>query len=218
MRRTLLMVILTVLMAVPTMGQSTFGQIRKDRLFKVDPMSGLFKEIRVVVENRFKGDLWWFVSPHGYHQNWIPKTNERWGRPEHPQKYYGIGLRGGARNYFSKKSPMGLFLQAQAAYRRMWVNNLDEGLSVVSRNKFNMWGLGATVGWQNLYGAKDNIAYGFLAGLEYFRGFGKNYNQDDIVQNWYEFPFPWKPDFLDGFRLYLGIELGFAFKQKNLHW
>ena len=218
MKRTVLLVLIGFMISSSAWGQSTFGQIRKDRLFKVDPLSGLFKEIRVVVENRLKGELWWFVSPHGYHHNWIPKTNDRLGRPDNAQKYYGIGLRGGARNYLSGKSPMGLYFQAQAAYRRMWVNQLDENLSLATRDKFNMWGIGATVGWQNLYGAKDNIAYGALIGLEYFRGFGPNYDSDRYVQNWYEFPFSWKPDFLDGFRLYLGIEIGFAFKQKNLHW
>ncbi len=218
MKRTALLVILALMLSMPTFGQATFGQIKKDRLFKVDPVSGLFKEIRVIVENRFKGEIWWFLSPHGYHHNWIPKSNDRLGRPDHPQKYYGIGLRGGAKKYFSGNSPRGPFLQAQAAYRRMWVNQYNEGLSFLNRDKFNMWGLGATIGWQNLYGAKDNIVYGGLIGLEYFRGFGQNYVQDSIVQNWYEFPFSWKPDFLDGFRLYIGIELGFAFKQKRLHW
>ena len=218
MKRIVLLVMLALVFSLPAAGQTTFGKIRKDRLFKVDPVSGLFKEIRVVVENRLKGELWWFLSPHGYHHNWIPKNNDRQDRPDFPQKYYGIGLRGGARNYLSGNSPMGLYIQAQAAYRRMWVNNMDERLQLQSRDKFNMWGIGAAIGWQNLYGAKNNIAYGALAGLEYFRGFGPNYNSENIVQNWYEFPFSWKPDFLDGFRLYLGIEIGFAFKQKNLHW
>ncbi len=209
---------LALLLSSQMFGQSTFGQIKKDRLFKVDPASGLFKEIRVIVENRLKGELWWFLSPHGYYQNWIPKSNDRLERPGYPQKYYGIGLRGGAKKYFSGNSPKGPFFQIQAAYRRMWVNHYSEGLDLFSRDKFNLWGLGANVGWQGLYGAKDNISYGGLIGLEYFRGFGRNYVQDRIVQNWFEFPFLRKPAFLDGIRLYFGIELGFAFKQKRLHW
>lgn len=218
MKRFPLLILLVCVFGFPLLGQSTFGHIRKDRLFKIDPMSGAFSELRVVIEHRFINEVWWFASPHGYHLNWIPKSNSREGTPLNPQKYAGIGMRGGARYYFSGKSPMGLYGQAHAGYRWVWMQQMDEGLSVTSRNRYHLGGIGAAIGWQNLYGAKDNLAYGIVGGLEYLRGFGGGFDSLDVVQRWYEFPFSWKPDILDGFRLYLGIELGFAFKQKRLHW
>lgn len=199
--------------------------LRKDRLFKVDPLSGLFKEFRVSYEQRLLGEFWWYVSPHLYHQTWLPKRNERLGRPENPQKYYGMGMRFGGRKYFSGKSPIGLYINVMGIYRHTWINQLNTDLSLNVRERFHSIGLGAMVGWQNLFSPRKwtspkhvNMTYGFMAGLEYFRNFGPEYDVDRFVQNWYEYPFTWKPDFLNGFRLYLGIELGIAFKQRNRHW
>lgn len=194
------------------------AQLQKQRLFKVDPVSGLFKEIRVAVEYRIKGPFWAYVAPFGYHQTWIPRSNDRLGRPDNTQKYYGLGSRLGLRYYLSEDSPKGLFLLPMAAYRFNRVNQFDEGLSIVAREHFHSLGIGFAVGWQNLFGPKENFAYGILGGMEYYRQFGSDYDVEKYVQNWYEFPFSWKPDFFNGFRLYLGVELGFAFRQKHLHW
>lgn len=194
------------------------GQLEKQRLFKVDPASGLFKEIRVAAEYRIKGPFWAYIAPFGFHQNHIPRSNDNESRPNHPQKYYGIGTRLGMKYFLSDDSPKGLFIQPMAAYKFNRVQQLSEGLAIDSVDNFHSLGVGFTVGWQNLFGPKENFAYGIMGGMEYYRHFGPDYSADKYVENWYELPFSWKPALLNGFRVYIGIELGFAFRQKNLHW
>ena len=214
MPRSLFIFALVLLLALPAA-----GQLRKNRLLKVDPAAGLFRELRVAMEHRlWDGEWWGYLAPTGFHQNWLPKRNERLGRPENPQKYYGLGLRAGLRKYLSGDSPKGLYLNGMAGYRYTWVNQYNDGLTFVARDRYHSLGVGFTVGWQELYGRKDVFAYGLHIGMEYYSSFGNNYDADNYVQNWYEFPFRWKPDVLYGFRLFIGVELGFAFLQKNLHW
>ena len=194
------------------------GQLPKQRLFKVDPLSGLFKEIRVVAEYRIKGPFWAYVAPLGFHQNYIPRSNNNGNRPPNPQKYYGIGTRLGMKYFLTENSPKGLFIQPMAIYKYNRVNHLSSGLEIVEKEQFHSLGVGFTVGWQNLFGPKENFAYGVIGGMEYYRQFGRMFEADEYVENWYQLPFAWKPEFLNGFRVYLGIELGFAFRQKHLHW
>lgn len=197
---------------------SSYGQLKKQRLFKVDPASGLFKEIRVAAEYRIKGAIWAYAAPFGFHQTWIPRSNDRFDRPDSTLKTSSIGMRLGVKYFFSEDSPKGLFIQPMAAYKLNRTVLFDDGLNTVSRDFYNSVGVGFTVGWQNLFGPKDNFAYGIMGGMEYYRHFGQGYHPDRYVENWYNFPFPWKPEFLNGFRLYIGVELGFAFLQKHLHW
>lgn len=202
-------------------------QMRNQRLFKVDPAGLLFHELRVAVEQRlFKDkDYFWYLAPYGTHQSWLARDHERYDRPTFPQKYYGIGLRAGARRYFIPKgtSPEGFFFQAMISGRQTWVNNYNDDLQFVSRGSYTSLGLGAVVGYQKLYGPgfvpRKNFAYGIIGGLEYERHiFPANgvLSKDMLVRNWYQFPF--FPHFLHGFRVYLGVEVGFAFLQKRLHW
>ncbi len=206
MRRSFLFLFLAFWFALPAS-----AQLRKDRLFKVDPASGLFKEFRVAMEHRWRDSEWWgYAAPFGYYQNWFPKRNVRAGRPGVPQKYFGAGTRLGVRKYFSGDSPKGLYVSGMAGYRYNWVNIYSTELAFVQRDRFHSVGVGGTVGWQELYGRKDNLAYGAHVGLEYYRNYGSRYRQGEYVRNWYEFA--------GGFRLFIGVELGFAFLQKRLHW
>lgn len=217
MKRTILLPLLLVVLF-----GGAKGQFRKQRLFKVDPASGLFKELRVSVEHRIWRDYFIYIAPNGYHHQWRGRANDRFGKPDIPQKYYGIGLRVGARRYFfpQEKSPQGFFVQAMAGWRNLWVHNYSPELQITSKVSYWQMGFGGTVGYQWLYGPKKNFAYGFMGGLEYYmldnidrRG---AIDRANIVQNWYDFPFFGQA--LQGLRVYLGIELGFAFLQKHLHW
>lgn len=219
MKKAILAIFFVALLSTGLMGQR---HMLKQRLFKVDPVSGLFKEIRVSVEHRLIKDYFLYLSPHGYHQNWYPKRRERWQRPRYPQKYAGLGLRAGVRRYFFPKdqSPQGFFVQAMAGYRHTWVNNLNNELQIDYKTRFHQVGFGGTVGYQWLYGPKKNFAYGFMGGFEYYASmFPKEdgFTIEDVTQNWFDFPFL-GPSTLRGLRFYLGIELGFAFLQKHLHW
>jgi hypothetical protein len=205
-------------------GTSVHAQLRKQRLFKVDPLSFVFKELRVAVEHRlFKDkDYFWYLAPYGYHQFWKSRSDEPFRRPEHPQKYYGIGLRAGARRYFIPQgtSPHGFFVQAHTGFRHLWLHNYNTDLQLTDKTRFYQFKLGGTLGYQWITGPRKDFAYGFIGGFEYFtppvfpRGSG--YETADITSNWYEFPF--LAGGHSGFRLYLGIELGFAFLQRDLHW
>ena len=52
------------------------AQLAKQRLFKVDPLSFVFKELRVSVEHRAFKDYFWTVSPYGYHHFWRSRSDE----------------------------------------------------------------------------------------------------------------------------------------------
>jgi hypothetical protein len=215
-----LLIFLFLILAV-TQAQA---QLRKQRLFKVDPLSFMFKELRVAVEHRlFKDkDYFWYLSPYGYHQFWRSKSSDRYGRPTHPQKYYGVGLRAGARRYFipAKSSPHGFFVQGHVGFRQLWLHNYNTDLQITDKTRYLQFNLGGTAGYQWITGPRKDFAYGFIGGFEFFTPplfpSGSGYTEDNLTSNWYEFPF------LDGghtgFRLYLGIELGFAFLQRDLHW
>lgn len=212
-------VLLLLLGAVPAQ-----AQLRKQRLFKVDPASFIFKEIRVAVEHRlFKDrDYFWYLAPYGYHQFWKSRDSDPYGRPLHPQKYYGLGIRAGARRYFLPKasSPHGFFVHVHAGARQLWLHQYSTDLKLTDRTWFFQPSLGGTVGYQWITGPRKDFVYGWMGGFEYFFNpafpASSAHQEGDLTSNWYEFPF------LDGghsgFRLYIGIELGFAFLQKHLHW
>jgi hypothetical protein len=221
MKKLLLAPVFFILLATSVQAQL---HMRKQRLFKVDPVGGLFHELRVSVENRLFGNYFVYIQPAGFHQNYGGRENGRFGKPGLPQKNYGLGLRLGARRYFlpANKSPEGFFVHAMVGVRNIWVHNQSEALQVTSKTSYFQAGIGGMVGYQWLYGPKKNFVYGFIGGFEYypepFTRFRKNsdYEMYDVVQNWYDFPFLGKT--LAGLRLYLGIEIGFAFLQKDLHW
>ena len=198
------------------------AQLRKQRLFKVDPASFLFKEFRVAVEHRMFKDYFWYIAPYGYYQRWTSRDQQRFNRPDYPQNYYGAGARLGIRRYFVPKneSPKGFFAQAHLGMRYTWLVNYSDNLQIDNKTRFFLGGLGGTVGYQWLTGPKDNFVYGFMCGVEYnpilkFKQTSE-VGPEALVRNWYDIPF--LGDNYHGFRVYLGLEFGFAFLQKDLHW
>lgn len=199
------------------------AQLAKQRLFKVDPLSFVFKELRVSIEHRAYKDYFWTISPFGYHQFWRSRSDEPFFRPEFPQKYYGAGIRLGARRYFIPKgaSPHGFFLQAHTGYRHLWINHYTTDLEIFDKARFGQLLLGGTVGYQIITGPRKDFCYGIIGGFEkmfpvgYHSSTGAT-DKNDITSNWYEFPFLFRGR--SGLRIYLGVEVGFAFLQKHLHW
>lgn len=206
------------------LGWQVQAQLRKERLFKIDPLSFVFKEFRVAVEHRLikQKDYFGYIAPYGYHHYWRGKEADAFDRPTNPQKYFGIGLRVGARRYFIPKgtSPHGFFVQAHTGFRQLWLRDYDSGLMITDRTHYTQFCLGGTVGHQWISGPRKDFAYGFIGGFEYFTRplfpSGSGYTKGDLTSQWYEFPFLAGGTL--GFRVYLGIELGFAFLQKHLHW
>jgi len=201
-----------------TFSQAGAQHIKHDRLFKVDPASGLFKEFRVAVENRWRdSDFFWYIAPFGYRQTSLRD-------PEQPQKTVGFGLRSGLRKYFfTKLSPEGFYLHGGFGLRHLWFRTYGEDLSLDQKTVIYMAGLNAMIGYQRLYGPRKvkprafpNFAYGAMLGLEWYQPIGSDEVADLRQNNWYQLSSGL--GFLNGFRLYFGIELGFAFKQKRLHW
>lgn len=199
------------------------AQLAKQRLFKVDPLSFMFKELRVSVEHRVLKDYFVYIGPYGYHQFWRGRADDRYDRPGFPQKYYGLGLRLGARRYLfpAKSSPHGFFVQAHLGLRQVWMHNFSTSLELVDKSRYNHFMFGGTVGYQWIAGPRKDFAYGFIGGFEQTLLLGHhsstgNFGPDSITSNWYEFPFLVRGP--NPFRLYLGIEVGFAFLQKHLHW
>ena len=113
-----------------------------------------------------------------------------------------------------QRAPDGLFLQIGLSYRFRVARFLTDQLIKDGVMFMNSFGAHANVGYQVLLGPKDNIALGGMLGVEYLYNLyhGKGYGRADIITNWYQFPF------LNELRPYIGIEIGFAIRQKNLHW
>lgn len=212
-----------LILACLGLGMQMQAQLRKQRLFKVDPLSFVFKEFRVAVEHRLikDKDYFGYIAPYGYHQFWRGKSSDGFHRPLNPQKYFGIGMRVGARRYFFPKgnSPHGFFVQGHLGFRQLWLRDYSNDLQITDRTHYTQFCLGGTVGYQWITGPRKDFAYGFMGGFEYFTKPlfpDERYTRDSLTSNWYEFPFLAGGN--TGFRLYLGIELGFAFLQKHLHW
>lgn len=188
------------------------GQLRRDRLFKVDPVSAFFKEIRVSVENRLKGDIFWYLAPHGHHQTSLKDL----------QKLFGAGARAGLRWYLlTDYSPHGFYIHGGASYRYTWVHFMTPTLEIDRRVGFHSPGLNAWAGYQVIKGPRNRRMFvgGVGAGMEYFFNFPQNIRREEGIRtNWYEFPSNGPLSFLSGLRLYLTVEVGFAFLQKRLHW
>jgi hypothetical protein len=214
---------LVCIMVILLVGAAAYPQLAKQRLFKVDPLSLAFKELRVAVEHRVFGDYFGYVAPFGYHQFWRSRKTELFDRPQNPQKYYGAGVRAGARRYFipKKSSPQGFFVQAHIGFRQLWIHNYTTELQVVDHSRFAQGMFGGTVGYQWISGPRKDFCYGFIGGFEKYvplayHSSSGNFDRTDVTANWYEFPFLLQGR--SGLRLYLGIEVGFAFLQKHLHW
>lgn len=88
----------------------------------------------------------------------------------------------------------------------------ENTLQVSDRLMIYSPGGGGSVGYQWLFGTKMNFVVGFQGGVEYYQDFRTRDPLRPIVNYWYQLPF------LTGLRAYAGIELGFAFRQKALHW
>lgn len=214
---------LVLLSVLVLWGAAATAQLAKERLFKVDPLSLVFKELRVAVEHRVYKDYFLYLGPYGYHQFWRSRSEERYNRPTFPQKYYGVGLRAGARRYFLPKgeSPHGFFVQGHFGMRQLWIHNYDDDLQLVDRSRLLQGMFGGTVGYQWITGPRKDFCYGFIGGFEKYFYIADHsstglYGKDAVTANWYEFPF--LLDGKTGLRFYLGIEVGFAFLQKHLHW
>jgi|GEM_PF-2341833 hypothetical protein len=221
MRRKLPLIFIPLLLLIPGLAKT---QMRNNFLFKVDPAGLMFRELRVSVEKRIRKDFFAYVSPHAFHQTWLARDNEPFGRPQYPQKYYAVGIRLGVRKYLLPKesSPEGLFVQGILGYRHTWLQNFNDNLDLVSRHRYYNLGFGGMVGYQKLYGPgfvpRKNFAYGVMAGFEFmpYDFYQNNLDASGIARAWYQFPF-FPPEFSQ-FRFYLGVELGFAFLQRRLHW
>ena len=199
------------------------AQMPKKDLFQVDIAGVAFNELRCSYTWRLTKGWFGYVAPDFYYDD---------VRRAH-QQYYGLGTRGAIRKHivFRKKGklppdqlpPVGLFLQGGLHYRFMHLKTIDPlTLDVGPKTGYHQAGPWAAIGRQWTWGAWNrDLCFSGMAGMEYlFHAFpaGKGFTYEDTHENWYQFPFSWKPDFLNGFRLYVGIEVGFAMREKHLHW
>jgi hypothetical protein len=197
-----------------------FAQLPKNKMFHVDLAGVAFHELRCSYEFRLKDGWFGYVAPNGYYHD-ARKVQ---------QQYAGLGVRLALRKYvvFKKKGklppdklpPVGLYLQAGPAYRYMHLSYVNDNLDIGDKTHFHQAGLFGAIGKQWTWGAWNNdLCFGAMVGMEYLlHFFPSGYTYDDTFENWYQFPFSWKPQFLNGFRLYAGIEVGFALREKHRHW
>lgn len=199
------------------------AQMPKKDLFQVDITGVAFNELRCSYTWRVKGGWFGYVAPNFYYDD-VRKVG---------QQYYGLGCRGAVRKYIvfrkqgklppDKLPPVGMFLQGGGHYRFMHLKTIDPNtLDIGPKTGFHQAGVWATIGKQWTWGAWNrDLCFSGMAGVEYLFHFfpAKNgFEYNDTHENWYQFPFSWKPQFLNGFRLYAGIEVGFALREQHRHW
>ena len=192
---------------------TAFGQLPKTWLLKGDPTSAFFNEFRISYEHRIReGSKFWYISPGYIHRDDIAKKQ---------QKQFGFQTRAGIRQYLSKRNnaPHGMFLYLGGGYRFTKVNIYDSDLAIERNTLVHSPGASFSIGHQWLLNPYKNFVIGFHGGIEYYYDIpGKDIDRSEITEKWYQVPIANKPDFLRGFRIMAGIEAGFAFRQKNLHW
>lgn len=184
---------------------SCLGQepLPKVWMVKVDPVSGLFNEFRFVLEHKWKGKFFFYASP-----TFTYRSRLKFG-----QKHFGGGIRAGIRLYFYNKPPRGLFIQPAVVAHIERISFFNDSLQFTDKSIAISPGVHFSTGYQWLYGTKHNIVFGVLGGIEYVQTFTTgNRKPSEIAPSWYKMPF------LPGLRLFAGFEVGFAFRQKNLHW
>lgn len=202
------------------MSSGLFAQLPKNKMFHVDIAGVAFHELRCSYEFRLKDGWFGYAAPNFYYHD-ARRTQ---------QQYAGLGTRLAIRKYlvFRKKGkmppdklpPVGLYLQAGTAYRFMHLSYVNDNLDIGVKTHFHQAGIFGAIGKQWTWGAwNKDLCFGGMVGMEYLlHFFPQGYTYDDTIENWYQFPFSWKPQFLNGFRLYIGLEVGFALREKHRHW
>lgn len=185
------------------------SNLRKTWVFKVDPAGVAMNDFRVAYERHIDGDWFWSVQPGYYLRN------------QPLQKRYGANVRLGIRKYFfSDYSPHGFFLYLGGGYRYTRVNHHSEvDYEIEDRAQVHAPGGTFSIGHQWLFRPRRDFAFSIQGGPEYFYPFETGDLREDLWN-----PGIYEPIYragnitaLKGLRIYLSIEIGFAYRQKNRH-
>lgn len=174
------------------------GQILLPKSFtvKYDPVASSFGEFRFIMEQRVSNNLFVFVSPAAHSKEYS----------EEKLAIKGFVGRAGVRQYIGTEfSPQGFFVQVGGVIGAYEINLLEiqDSISKIQVYKF---GGQVAIGAQYLIGLKKNIAIGGFLGVEYKYPYYKQTTEHISI-----------PKNFKNFTPYIGLELGFAFRQKFLH-
>ncbi len=199
--------------------------LHKKYLVKFDPASALVNEFRMTYDRRWEmnqrervkekskvlGGNFFFASPFVMHKKIL-------GRHPSPdtlaERHSGIGIRAGVRHFlFNDFESHGFYLLLGGLYRFRHVKftgaNSESGGNTIIQSP----GALAAFGYQINTSPWKEIAIGGSAGIEYQHNFyERGFDKGDFFRNWYQLPI------LDEFRIFISLEVGFSFRQKNRHW
>ena len=213
MRLRSIILLLLVLSAVSGYGQfkkyDGFSNLPKTWIFKVDPAGVAMNDFRAAYERHCSGNWFYYVQPGLYLRN------------QPYQKRYGANVRFGIRRYlFTDYAPHGLFVYLGGGYRYTRVNHHnEETYEIEDRAQIHAPGGTAAIGHQWLLRPRDDFAFSIQGGAEYYIPFETGDLREDqwkpgLYEPFYRFG---NVPVLRGLRIYLSVEIGFAFRQKHRH-
>ena len=189
-------------MANKVQSQSQF-RLLKNTTLKVDPASFLVNEFRVWYQRKIFGRNFFFLDPNVGH----------WYSPKKLQRQSWVGIRTGVEKFFlTDYAPQGTFLRLGLNYRFRTVSFLGSDLEKLSRVYTHSAGGIVAIGKQWIFSPWKDFTVGGAVGAEYYYNFYGPETRAAIAKNWYQMPF------VDELRVFLSLEFGFTFRQKNRHW
>ena len=178
-------------------------RLLKNSTLKVDPASFLVNEFRVWYQRKLFGKNFFFLDPFAGH----------WYSPKKLQRQSWIGVRTGVEKFFfTDYPPAGTFLRLGLAYRFRTISFLGTDLQPASRIFTQSAGGIAAIGKQWIFSPWKDLTFAAALGAEYYVNFYGVEKRAIIAKNWYQLPF------VDELRIFLSLEVGFTFRQKNRRW
>jgi len=124
------------------------------------------------------------------------------------ERVQGPIVRFGLRQYFlTEHPPLGPYLYLGATYGFIFAESYSAQNERLESLALHRPGLGTALGYQHLFGIKNNFTVEGFAGMEY--AFLIEQGPVDETYTWQNLP---------TLQLYAGIGVGFAFRRKNRHW
>ena len=178
-------------------------RLLKGTTLKVDPGSFLTNEFRVWYQRKIFGRNFLFLDPNVGH----------WYAPKKLQRQSWIGFRGGVEKFFlTDYPPAGTFLRLGLAYRFRTISFLGSNLQPLDRIFTHSVGGMAAIGKQWIFSPWKDLTWAVAVGAEYYYNLYGADRRAIIAKNWYQLPF------VDELRVFLSLEIGFTFREKNRHW
>jgi hypothetical protein len=233
----------TILLLLLGMGQPLVAQLQKTYTIKYDPVGVLFGEYRLAYERKLTTGENLFVarsyfrkeeddilkeSHHHTEEETSPVKqklrkifNTDWNkflygslgyefrdRQRNRERLQGPVLRTGLRQYFlTEYAPQGPYIYTGLHYSFIHGEGFNELQETVREINLHRPGISLSAGYQRLFFKRKDLAVDVYAGFEYYYQIEQGDNAS-----------PSQFDHLSAFAFLTGLQIGFAFRNRNQHW